>query len=89
MTDTVIEKNAFFAYAENLLLGIIVDERKHIRELGSRKILKARKLLSKTESIRCFQPSRINFQATDYIKIIDLNTTALTSPLLLRRVLDH
>ena len=32
--------------------------------------IKARKLASKTESIRCFRPSKMNFQATDKIEII-------------------
>lgn len=86
--DRVIERNAFFANPENLLHRMIVDERKHIRELGFRKIIEARKLASKTESIRCLQPPKINFQATDYIEIIDWNTTAFTPPPLLRRASD-
>lgn len=88
VVDPVIERNAFFAHPENLLLRMIVDERKHIRELGFRRIIKARMLASKTESIRCFRPPKINFQATDYTEIIDWNTTALTPPPLLRRVSD-
>lgn len=51
---SVIERNTFFAHPGNLLLRMIVDERKHIRELGFRRIIKARMLASKTESIRCF-----------------------------------
>lgn len=86
--DPVIERNAFFAHPENLLLRMMVDERKHIRELGFRKILKARKLVSKTQSIRSFRPPNINFQATDYIEIINWTNTDLTPPPLLRRVTD-
>lgn len=86
--DPVIERNTFFAHPENLLLRMIVDERKHIRELGFRRIKKARMLASKTDSIRSFQPPKINFQANDYTDIIDWNTTVLMPPPLLRRVSD-
>lgn len=88
VVDPVIERNAFFAHPENLLLRMIVDERKHIRELGFRRIIKARMLASKPDSIRNFQPPKINFQANDYTDIIDWNTTVLTPPPLLRRVSD-
>ena len=57
-------------------------------ELDFRKIVKARKLASKTRSIRCFQSPKIYFQVTGYIEVIDLNTIAITQPLLLRRVSD-
>ncbi|KAL4718111.1 hypothetical protein ACJJTC_005692 [Scirpophaga incertulas] len=42
IVDTVIQRNAYFAHAENVLLAMITDERKHIRELAARRILKAR-----------------------------------------------
>ncbi|GBP79762.1 hypothetical protein EVAR_56670_1 [Eumeta japonica] len=34
IVDTVIQRNGYFADSENLLLAMITDERKHIRELG-------------------------------------------------------
>ncbi|GBP37966.1 hypothetical protein EVAR_84953_1 [Eumeta japonica] len=42
IVDTVIQRNGYFAHSENLLLAMITDERKHIRELAARRILKAR-----------------------------------------------
>ena len=67
----MIGRNTFFAHSENLPLKVIVDERQHIRELGFRKIIKARKFTSKTKSIRCFPPPKFNFQTTDYVEIIE------------------
>jgi len=87
--DPVIERNAFFAHSENLLLTMIVDKRVHIRELGYRRIIKARSLASKRKFIRSFQPPKINFFATDYTEMIDWNTTTLFPPPLLRRVSDE
>jgi len=41
----VIQRNAYFAHPENLLLSLITDERQHIRELGIRRILKTRSIM--------------------------------------------
>lgn len=44
--DPVIQRNAYFAHTENILLTMVTDPREHIRELGLRRILKARKMSS-------------------------------------------
>ena len=89
MIDPVTERNAFFfVHPQNLLFRMIVVERTHIRELGFRKIIKARKFATKTEPIRRFRTSNINFQASNYIKIIDWNTTFLKPPPLLKKFSD-
>lgn len=40
--DPVLRRNGYFGHPENLLLTMISDERQYIRELGLRRILKAR-----------------------------------------------
>lgn len=40
--DPVVERNSFFAHPENILLSMIHDDMKNIRELGWKKILKSR-----------------------------------------------
>jgi len=42
IVDPVIQRNAYFAHPENLLLAMITDHRPHIRELGLRRVMKAR-----------------------------------------------
>lgn len=88
VVNAVIERNAFFAHPENLLLAMIVDEREHIRELGYRRILKARQTASKGKTIRNFVPPKINFQATDYTEIIHWNTCLVYPPPMLREVCE-
>ncbi|GBN79988.1 hypothetical protein AVEN_144549-1 [Araneus ventricosus] len=62
-----------------------VDKRDHIRrELGFRRIIKARSLASKRKSIRSFQRPKINFPATYYIEMIHWNTITLSPPPLLQ-----
>lgn len=84
--DPVIERNAYFAHPENLMLSMIVDKRTHIRELGLRRIIKARTSAPKRKSIRAFHPPKLNFQATEYSELIDWTATTLSPPPLLRRI---
>ncbi|GBN14480.1 hypothetical protein AVEN_123392-1, partial [Araneus ventricosus] len=67
VVDPVIQRNASFPHTENVLLAMLVDEREHIRELGYKKILKARQIVPKKKTVRNFVPPKINFQASDYI----------------------
>ncbi|GBM51847.1 hypothetical protein AVEN_8709-1 [Araneus ventricosus] len=83
--DPLIQRNAFFAHPGNVFLSMIVDKRDHIRELGFRRIIKARNLASKRKTVRSFQPPKINFPTTYYIEMIHWNTITLSPPPLLRR----
>ncbi|GBL98177.1 hypothetical protein AVEN_268266-1 [Araneus ventricosus] len=72
VVDPVIQRNAFFEHTENVLLAMLVNEREHIQELGYRRILKARQIVpKKKKTVRNFVPPKINFQASDYIEIIN------------------
>ncbi|CAH0558648.1 unnamed protein product [Brassicogethes aeneus] len=64
--DPVIQRSAFFCHPENMLLAMIVDEREHIRELGYRRVLRAKTEIPKGKSVRNFVTPLINFDATDY-----------------------
>ncbi|GBM92903.1 hypothetical protein AVEN_189143-1 [Araneus ventricosus] len=76
----VIQLNAFFAHTENVLLGMLFDERELIRELGYRRILKARQIFPKKKTVRYFVPPKINFQASDYFEIINWNSCVVYPP---------
>lgn len=75
----VIQRNAYFAHVENVLLCMLQDDRKHIRELAQRKIKKARKDY-KGKSIRTFKIPELNFEADDYISLINWQQSAVTEP---------
>ncbi|GBN60984.1 hypothetical protein AVEN_126032-1 [Araneus ventricosus] len=66
-------------------VAMLVDEREHIQELGYRRILKARETAPK-KTIRNFVPLKINFQASDYIEIINWNSCVVYPPPILRDV---
>jgi hypothetical protein len=60
--DPVIQRNAYVAHSENMLLAMVADERPHIRQLGLRCIIKARSQV--ITGVRQFRPPKINVTAT-------------------------
>lgn len=66
------------AHPEHMLLAMLFDPRKHIRVLASKRIEKARQ--SDVRDIRVFKPPQINFDAEDYIDLIDWQSTTITEP---------
>ncbi|CAH0564432.1 unnamed protein product [Brassicogethes aeneus] len=83
VVDPVIQRNAFFGHPENVLIAML-DKREHIRKLGYRRILKARQTVTKKKTVRNFVLPKINFQASDYIEIINWNSCVIYPPPLLR-----
>ena len=71
--DNVIQRNAYYAHQENLLIAMITVSKSCIRELGFRRILKARGQPEKGHLIRSFKVPQINFQAADYTHSIAWN----------------
>ncbi|GBM41753.1 hypothetical protein AVEN_173147-1 [Araneus ventricosus] len=78
--DPVLQRNAFFPHTKTLLLAMLVDEREHIRDLGYRRILKARQIVPKKRTFRNFATPKINFQVSDYIEIINWNSYVVYPP---------
>lgn len=76
--DPVIQRNSYFAHEENLLLAMLTDDRKHIRELAFRRIKAARyenqqRIKLQNKNVRKFKVPKINFAAADYVNLIDWN----------------
>ncbi|GBM63780.1 hypothetical protein AVEN_8875-1 [Araneus ventricosus] len=63
---------------------MLVNEREHVRELGYRRILKARQIFLRKKTVRNFVPPKINFQSSDYIEIINWNTCVVYPPPMLQ-----
>ncbi|KAK4881136.1 hypothetical protein RN001_004455 [Aquatica leii] len=57
-------KTKYFAHPENILLAMLADGWKHMRELGLHRILKCRQMKAK-ENIREFKIPTLNFEADD------------------------
>lgn len=78
---STLQRNAFMVHPEHLLLGMLFDSRKHIRCLALKRIQKARQ--TKLKAKRVFKPPQVNFEAKDYIDLIDWQSTTVTEPPLL------
>lgn len=88
IVDPVIERNGFFAHPEHLMLAMTEDKRNHIRELGLRRILKARQKDASRKQIRTYLPPKLNFKAEEYTELIDWMNCELSSPPLLKATTD-
>ena len=88
----VIQRNAFFAHPENLLLAMLCDQRAHVRELAWRRIRAARLRTSSSEElgvIRRFLIPDLNFDASDYFHLIDWTNIEVTEPPLTKKYSDE
>ena len=79
IVEKVIQNNAYFAHPENLLLAMIHDDSATIRELGFRRILKARECADETVP-RQFKLPKLIFSATSYYSMINWQTIQVTEP---------
>lgn len=78
-----IQHNAFYAHPENILLSMIHDENKKVRQTAYQRISEARK--TRAKSIRKFEIPKLNFKAKTYYNLIDWNTVSITEPPLIKR----
>ena len=83
IVKSVIQRNAYFAHAENILVTVIHDEKPAIRELAWRRIKKARKT-TKGKVVRHFINPTVNFEAIDYTDLVDWQQCIVTEPLVTR-----
>ena len=83
--EPVIARNAYFAHPENVLLSMLSDSRPEIRTQAVEKIVQARNN-ERHSSVRKFRVPTLNFQADDYTKMINLNSSNVTPPPVLSNV---
>lgn len=76
----VLQRNGYFCHPENILISMVADDRSHIRELGWRRILKARKSKNLAE-VRSFKVPPIKFDAENYFDMIEWQDDITEPPL--------
>ena len=71
---SVVKRGAYYAHQENVLIAIINDNNLTIRELGFRRILKARQESEETSRhsliIRRIKVPQINVKAENYTELL-------------------
>ena len=83
IVKATVQRNAFFANPETILLCMTHDENPWIRKLTWRRILKARKLHAEHGGVRAFMIPKLNFDADNYYDMVtwmeDVTEPPLTS----------
>ena len=82
IVDAVIQRNAFFAHQENLLLAMMTDEMPHVRKLAFKRVLAARS--QNSTAVRTFRVPELNFLAESYYEMINWFTSDRYEPPLAR-----
>lgn len=86
IVDPVIQRNAYFAHPENILLCMLNDNKCYLRELALRRILKTRNIITPRERIREFIIPKLNFEATTFDELIDWQNCELSEPPILASI---
>ena len=87
VVDDVTCNNAYFCHHESLLIAMLADDRKHVRKLAYRRILKSRDASQmRSSGIRVFKIPKVNLDAADYIDLIDWTVLKITESLLLTKI---
>ena len=89
VVDVVIQRNGYFGHPENILLSMLTDERPHIRELGLRRIMRARASNTRLSGVRCFEVPPLNFDAEEYFDMIDWQKCVVTEPPVTKSISDE
>lgn len=77
--NSVVNFNSYYAHSENILLTMLFDDRKAIRDRAIRKILYFRDNLYEPNNLREYKKPVINHDCADYTDLIDLNDDSILS----------
>lgn len=88
IVDPVIHRNAYFAHPENMLLAMMTDHRPHIRELGLRRVMKARAARPRGQIRRFKVPAKMNFDTVEYFDMIDWAVCPISEPPIIKAMTD-
>ena len=85
----VISRNGFFGHHENIILSLLADESSIIRELGLRRVKRAREdKLTQKNGVRKFIIPKINLDANSATELVDWTNSPRTEPPLLTGIED-
>lgn len=73
IVNRVIENNSYFAHSENILLSMLFDDRKEVRDNAIKKILRYRDNVEDPSELREYKKPDINFNCFNYTNLINLN----------------
>lgn len=78
IVQPVIQRNAYWAHPEAVLLSMVADENPEVRARAVHAIQKCR--MQTTDEVRPYTIPQVNFQATTYTDLFDWDKTQVTEP---------
>lgn len=89
--DGVIQNNSYYAHPENILLTMLFDDRKALRDRAINRILYYRDKMHDPVILRVYKKYNINFDCVGYTDMIDMNDDSILSePAFTRNIpFDH
>jgi hypothetical protein len=85
----VLQRNAYFAHPESILLCMISDSRPHVRELAWRRIKNCRAVAKNSPTInRTFKIPKLVVDCSDYINLIQWQCVQVTEPPITMKLSD-
>lgn len=81
IVNKCLQRNAFFAHEENILMAMLFDARPHMVQLALRRILKYRSISQGVETPRAFKIPALNFNSDDYTSMISWTNASNEPPL--------
>lgn len=79
IVNNAVQNNPYFAHPENILLTMLFDDRKAVRERALKKIMYYRQQLYDPTKLRAYKKHSINFDSTDYVDLVDLDDDNILS----------
>lgn len=79
VVNDIIKNNSYYAHPENILLSMLFDDRKDIRDKAIKKILYYRDKLDDPTKLRVYKKYDINFNCANYFDMVDLNNDSILS----------
>lgn len=79
VVNAVILNNSYYAHSENVLLAMLFDYRKTIRDKAIRQILYIRDKLDDADTTlrNYIKPNNVDFDCTDYVHMINLDDDSI------------
>ena len=85
----VLQMNSYFAHQENILVAMITDGSKEIRQLGYKRIIKARATSSSERGIRSFNLPDFVINCQSYHELMNWHEIERTEPPVTRAISDE
>ena len=80
VAQKVLQDNAHWPHPENIVISMLSDKREEVRRRAVLYIMRARREFKPDEHPRQFITPKVNFQATNYFDLIDLDCEPCTEP---------